>query len=46
VMDAQVGPQIEDRHGRNHADIRLEFKIAGEKEKPPPPQKPKRRRRR
>lgn len=44
VMDAQTGPQILDGLGRTHPDVRLEFRIAGEKEKPPPPKKKKRRR--
>lgn len=48
VLDAQTGAQLTDVYGRNHPDLRLEFKIAGEREKPTPPvrhTKSKRRRR-
>jgi hypothetical protein len=45
VVDSQTGPEIVDGHGRTHPDIRLEFQVAGEREKPPPPVKPKPKRR-
>jgi hypothetical protein len=44
-VDAQTGPELLDSHGRAHDDVRLEFRIAGEKVKDQPPP-PKRRRRR
>jgi len=34
VVDAQTGPELLDALGRSHDDVRLEFRIAGEKEKP------------
>lgn len=46
IVDAQTGPELLDAFGRSHQDVRLEFRIAGEKAKPEPPQPPKRRRRR
>lgn len=45
VLDAQTGPLMQDATGREHADVRREFKIAGEREKPAPPKKKKKRRR-
>ena len=46
VVDAQTGPELLDSLGRSHDDVRLEFRIAGEKEKPrPAPTQRKRRRR-
>lgn len=44
VIDAQTGDAILDAQGRAHPEQRLEFRIAGEKEKPPPPPKKRRRR--
>ncbi|MBX5481523.1 MAG: hypothetical protein IRZ16_06740 [Myxococcaceae bacterium] len=46
VMDAQTGPAMTDVAGNEHPDLRREFKIAGEREKPAPPPKQKRHRRR
>ncbi len=46
VVDAQTGTAITDALGREVEDLRAEFKIAGEKEKPPPPAKPGKKRRR
>jgi hypothetical protein len=46
VVDAQIGPELLDSLGRSHDDVRLEFQIAGEKEKPRPPPPTRRRRRR
>jgi hypothetical protein len=37
VVDAQTGTSMTDAHGREVEELRAEFKIAGEKEKPPPP---------
>lgn len=37
VVDAQTGTSMTDAQGRDVEDLRVEFKIAGEKEKPPPP---------
>jgi hypothetical protein len=45
VVDAQTGPELLDSLGRPHDDVRLEFRIAGEKVKPQQAP-PKRRRRR
>jgi hypothetical protein len=44
VVDAQTGPELLDSFGRSHDDVRLEFRIAGEKERPRSPPKRKRRR--
>lgn len=44
VIDAQTGDAILDAQGRAHPEQRLEFRIAGEKERPPPPPKKRRRR--
>ena len=41
VIDAQTGTTFSDSIGRSHPDWRLEFQIAGEKEKPAPVQKSK-----
>jgi hypothetical protein len=46
VLDPQTGAQLLDSHGRSHDDVRLEFRIAGEKAKPRPPPQRKRSRRR
>lgn len=46
VIDAQTGDQVIDASGRAHPEQRLEFRIAGEKEKPPPPPKKSSKRRR
>lgn len=48
-VDAQTGSAITDAAGRIHPDQRVEFQVAGEKEKPPPPapkKKPAKKRRR
>lgn len=47
VVDAQSGATFSDSEGRAQLDQRLEFQVAGEKEKPAPPKvkKPVRRRR-
>jgi len=37
VVDAQTGSSMTDAQGRDVEDLRAEFKIAGEKEKPPAP---------
>jgi hypothetical protein len=37
VVDAQTGTSMTDAQGRDVEDLRAEFKVAGEKEKPPPP---------
>jgi hypothetical protein len=39
VVDAQTGTSMTDAQGRDVEDLRAEFRIAGEKEKPPPPVK-------
>lgn len=44
AVDAQTGASVIDTRGRVHPDLRYEFQIAGEKEKPAPPPKKKRRR--
>lgn len=46
VVDAQSGATFSDSEGRAQSDQRLEFQVAGEKEKPPPPSKKKPARRR
>lgn len=46
VIDAQTGTIFSDSAGRPQVDQRLEFQIAGEKEKPAPPAKASKRRRR
>jgi hypothetical protein len=46
VLDAQTGVAFSDSLGRAQADQRLEFQVAGEKEKPAPPKSNKRRRQR
>lgn len=46
VVDAQTGATMTDAVGRPVPDQRIQFQVAGEKEKPPPPKKPARRRRR
>jgi hypothetical protein len=44
VIDGATGAAFQDSSGQSHSDIRLEFQISGEKEKPPPkPAKKKRR---
>lgn len=43
VVDSQSGGPIEDAAGRTHSDLRLPFKVAGERQKPPPPPKKRRR---
>ncbi len=43
VVDAQTGTAFTDSLGREIDDLRLEFQVAGEKEKPAPPKKKKRR---
>ena len=45
VLDAQTGSFALDATGRELPEQRIEFQVAGEKEKPPPPPKPGRRRR-
>ena len=46
VVEAETGPMFEDVTGRDHPDLRVDWIVAGEKEKPPPPPKrPSRRRR-
>jgi hypothetical protein len=45
VLDAQTGNFALDATGRELPEQRIEFQVAGEKEKPPPPPKPARRRR-
>jgi hypothetical protein len=44
VVDAQTGTSILDAQGRELADLRIPFQVAGEKEKEPPPTPKKRRR--
>ena len=44
-VDAQTGPELVDSFGRSHDDVRLEFRIAGEKVKDQPPAAKRRRRR-
>lgn len=46
VVDAETGTSMKDAQGRDVEDLRAEFKIAGEKEKPPPPVKQTGKRRR
>lgn len=41
VLDAQTGAAMLDPAGKPMSDVRLEFKVAGEKEKPAPPPKKK-----
>ncbi len=38
VVDPQTGPELRDALGRSHPEQRLEFKVAGEREKPLPPE--------
>lgn len=45
VIDSQSGATMLDARGEPVADQRIEFRVAGEKEKPAPPPKPARRRR-
>jgi len=44
VVDAQTGTSILDAQGRELADLRIPFQVAGEKEKEPPAPSKKRRR--
>jgi hypothetical protein len=44
VVDSETTPDLVDAYGRTQPDLRLDFRIAGEKEKPPPPPKKRRRR--
>ncbi|HYX93182.1 MAG TPA: hypothetical protein VE782_16570 [Myxococcaceae bacterium] len=46
VVDAQTGPELIDSLGRSHDDFRLEFRIAGDKERPRPSAPPRKRARR
>jgi hypothetical protein len=46
VVDAQTGTAFTDTLGREIQDLRLEFQIAGEKEKPAPPPKPEKKKKR
>jgi hypothetical protein len=46
VVDAQTGAAFTDTLGRELEDLRLEFQIAGEKEKPAPPPKNEKKKRR
>lgn len=45
VLDAQTGTAFTDTQGREIADLRFPFQIAGEKEKPAPPKPEKKKRR-
>jgi hypothetical protein len=44
ILDAQSGSVVTDASGRIHPDQRLEFQVAGEKQKDAPPSRKKRRR--
>jgi hypothetical protein len=46
VVDAQTGSAMTDTQGRDVEELRAEFRIAGEKEKPPPPTQNGKKRRR
>lgn len=46
VIDPQTGAEVRDAHGRSHPEQRLEFRVAGEREKPQPEQRPSRSNRR
>ncbi|HEX8706595.1 MAG TPA: hypothetical protein VF815_47620, partial [Myxococcaceae bacterium] len=45
VLDAQTGTTFTDALGRELQDLRIEFQIAGEKEKDKPPEPKKKKRR-